>query len=168
MVRLDRKTKANRKSHSDLKTVKISTVNNPLGRQSYPTWYAFYVPWYGSCCETNSVFGLDLPALVCRPHFPFNSFGFGRFYIDTKEEERVCWNVFINGTKKQHTPAKKKGLCSNKTMAGETTTPTRGSLGMVGEEFESYCKKHGLCNLCAQTKTHKREVKRVKKDQWKP
>lgn len=53
-------------------------------------------------------------------------------------------------------------------MAGETTTTTRGSLGMVGEEFESYCKKHGLCNLCAQTKTHKREFKLVKKNQWKP
>lgn len=41
-------------------------------------------------------------------------------------------------------------------------------LGMVGEEFENYCKKNGLCNLCGQTKTHKREFKLVKKNQWKP
>ena len=43
-----------------------------------------------------------------------------------------------------------------------------GELAMVGEEFENYCRKHGLCNLCAQTKTHKREFKLVKKNQWKP
>jgi Ran GTPase-activating protein (RanGAP) involved in mRNA processing and transport/O-acetyl-ADP-ribose deacetylase (regulator of RNase III) len=41
-------------------------------------------------------------------------------------------------------------------------------MGMLGEEFENYCKKNGLCNLCGQTKTHKREFKLVKKNQWKP
>eukprot|EP00980_Cylindrotheca_fusiformis_P021712 scaffold8535_cov132-Cylindrotheca_fusiformis.AAC.20 len=41
-------------------------------------------------------------------------------------------------------------------------------LGMVGEEFENYCRKNGLCNLCGQTKTHKREFKLVKKNKWKP
>lgn len=79
MVRLDRKykksnRKSNRKSHSALKTVKISTVKNPLRRQSDPTWYAIYVPWYGSCCETNSVFGLDLPALFMPTQLSFFAF----------------------------------------------------------------------------------------------
>jgi Ran GTPase-activating protein (RanGAP) involved in mRNA processing and transport len=47
-------------------------------------------------------------------------------------------------------------------------TAEGGGLGMVGEEFENYCKKHGLCNLCAQTKTHKRVFKLAKKNQWQP
>lgn len=42
-----------------------------------------------------------------------------------------------------------------------------GDLGMVGEEFEEYCRKNGLCNLCGTTKTHKREFKIIKKNQWK-
>ncbi|KAL3928890.1 MAG: hypothetical protein SGBAC_012449 [Bacillariaceae sp.] len=42
-----------------------------------------------------------------------------------------------------------------------------GDLGMVGEEFEEYCRKNGLCNLCGTTKTHKREFKLIKKNQWK-
>mmetsp|Transcript_9746 Transcript_9746/g.22926 ORF Transcript_9746/g.22926 Transcript_9746/m.22926 type:complete len:1441 (-) Transcript_9746:184-4506(-) len=42
-----------------------------------------------------------------------------------------------------------------------------GDLGMVGEEFEEYCRKNGLCNLCGTTKTHKREFKLMKKNQWK-
>lgn len=41
-------------------------------------------------------------------------------------------------------------------------------LTLGGEELEEYCKKHGLCNLCAQTRTHKRVFRLKKKNQWQP
>lgn len=46
-------------------------------------------------------------------------------------------------------------------------------LALNGEELEAYCQKHGLCHLCAQTKTHKRvfrlKIFRLKdKNQWHP
>jgi Leucine-rich repeat (LRR) protein/O-acetyl-ADP-ribose deacetylase (regulator of RNase III) len=45
---------------------------------------------------------------------------------------------------------------------------TTEQLTLGGEELEEYCKKHGLCNLCAQTKTHKRVFRLKKKNQWQP
>ena len=41
-------------------------------------------------------------------------------------------------------------------------------VALGGEELEEYCKKHGLCNLCAQTRTHKRVFRLKKKNQWQP
>jgi hypothetical protein len=41
-------------------------------------------------------------------------------------------------------------------------------LALGGEELEEYCKKHGLCNLCAKTRTHKRAFRLKKKNQWQP
>eukprot|EP00339_Tiarina_fusa_P021777 CAMPEP_0117079836 /NCGR_PEP_ID=MMETSP0472-20121206/56345_1 /TAXON_ID=693140 ORGANISM="Tiarina fusus, Strain LIS" /NCGR_SAMPLE_ID=MMETSP0472 /ASSEMBLY_ACC=CAM_ASM_000603 /LENGTH=661 /DNA_ID=CAMNT_0004807261 /DNA_START=277 /DNA_END=2260 /DNA_ORIENTATION=+ len=41
-------------------------------------------------------------------------------------------------------------------------------IALAGEELEEYCKKHGLCNLCARTRTHKRVFRLVKKNQWQP
>ncbi|KAL3925138.1 MAG: hypothetical protein SGILL_000610 [Bacillariaceae sp.] len=41
-------------------------------------------------------------------------------------------------------------------------------LALSGEELEEYCTKHGLCHLCAQTKTHKRVFRLKKKNQWQP
>ncbi|KAG7373277.1 leucine rich repeat LRR-containing protein [Nitzschia inconspicua] len=41
-------------------------------------------------------------------------------------------------------------------------------LAWSGEELEEYCQKHGLCQLCAQTKTHKRVFRLKKKNQWQP
>eukprot|EP00934_Nitzschia_sp_Nitz4_P008939 Nitzschia sp. Nitz4//scaffold12_size214221//58847//63277//NITZ4_001489-RA/size214221-processed-gene-0.151-mRNA-1//-1//CDS//3329534987//8929//frame0 len=40
--------------------------------------------------------------------------------------------------------------------------------GLDGEELEDYCMKHGLCNLCAETRTHKRVFRLKKKNQWQP
>eukprot|EP00980_Cylindrotheca_fusiformis_P031586 scaffold26597_cov127-Cylindrotheca_fusiformis.AAC.1 len=40
---------------------------------------------------------------------------------------------------------------------------------LSGEEFEEYCKDHGLCRRCAQVRTHRRVIKlfgRGKK--WEP
>lgn len=37
-----------------------------------------------------------------------------------------------------------------------------------GEDLEEYCKKHGLCVLCAQTRTHKRAFRLSKKNKWQP
>lgn len=44
--------------------------------------------------------------------------------------------------------------------------PRKETLGLAGEDLEEYCKKHGLCNLCARTKTHKRVFRLKKKNQW--
>ncbi len=41
-------------------------------------------------------------------------------------------------------------------------------LTLGGEELEEYCKKHGLCHLCAQSRTHKRVFRLKKKNQWQP
>lgn len=41
-------------------------------------------------------------------------------------------------------------------------------LTLGGEELEEYCKKHGLCHLCAQTRTHRRLFRLKKKNQWQP
>ena len=39
---------------------------------------------------------------------------------------------------------------------------------LSGEELENYCRKHGLCHLCARVKTHKRVFKLLKKNKWQP
>ena len=119
MVRLDRgKKKSNRKSHSDLKTVKISTVKNPLRRQSDPTWYAFYVPWYAEALVRQiSVFGMDCLALFVMPtpHFPLNSFGFGRFYIDRRIRRKSSLETSLSHKQKSsNTPAKKERILFSK------------------------------------------------------
>jgi len=44
----------------------------------------------------------------------------------------------------------------------------REDFALDGEELEEYCKNHGLCNLCAQTKTHKRVFRLKKKNKWQP
>jgi len=45
---------------------------------------------------------------------------------------------------------------------------TKEALVFDGEGLEEYCKKHGLCNLCAVTKTHKRVFRIAKKNKWQP
>lgn len=42
----------------------------------------------------------------------------------------------------------------------------KNQIALGGEELEDYCKKHGLCSLCAQTRTHKRVFRLKKKNQW--
>ena len=40
---------------------------------------------------------------------------------------------------------------------------------LAGEEFEEYCKDHGLCRRCAKTKTHRRVVKMFGRGRkWEP
>ena len=49
-----------------------------------------------------------------------------------------------------------------------TTRKNEQQLILDGEELEEYCQKHGLCHLCAQTRTHKRVFRLKKKNQWQP
>lgn len=50
----------------------------------------------------------------------------------------------------------------------EVNIVDREDMALGGEELEDYCQKHGLCNLCAQTRTHKRVFRLKKKNQWQP
>ena len=44
----------------------------------------------------------------------------------------------------------------------------KDAIAFGGEDLEDYCKKHGLCVLCAQTRTHKRVFRLSKKNKWQP
>jgi hypothetical protein len=51
-----------------------------------------------------------------------------------------------------------------------TTNQVEVSRGvvLVGEELEDYCKKRGLCPLCAKTKVKRRVFKLFRKNRWEP
>jgi hypothetical protein len=52
-------------------------------------------------------------------------------------------------------------------MADEDVLDREG-VPLSGEELEAYCNDHGLCNLCARYRTHKKVFRLMKKNKWQP
>jgi Ran GTPase-activating protein (RanGAP) involved in mRNA processing and transport len=50
-------------------------------------------------------------------------------------------------------------------MADENVLDREGA-PLSGEDLEAYCNDHGLCNLCARYRTHKKVFRILKKNKW--
>ena len=52
-------------------------------------------------------------------------------------------------------------------MADENAL-SREDAPLSGEDLDAYCNDHGLCNLCARYRTHKKVFRLMKKNKWQP